>query len=277
MVFQIGFSQSPWVAKKNGYYFQFSYNPIPQYTSLFDARPESIITSRKIKDATLQLYGEYGLTDKFTLVASIPYKILKSGDLNTNYQGPISDIPSAANVNAFGNIQLSMKYKLLDKKWVAAGQFKIEFPAEYEKGEPSGLIPGYDAYAFSPILSIGRGWNKFYTYLWLSAIFRTNNYSEYLYAGIEGGWKPFKGFWLIIYSEVLNSFKNGNKALPPPEKQFGLYSNDLEYFSFGLKAVYDLKIKNNNSFGFFLHGAGAFSGFAVAHSPLLSIGIYIKK
>jgi hypothetical protein len=275
--FYFGFGQSPWVAAKNGYYFQFSYNTIPEYNSLFDARPESIITSRKIKDATLQLYGEYGLSDQFTLVASIPYKILKSGDLNPNYQGPGTDIPSAENVNAFGNVQIGLKYKLLDKKWVAAGQFKIEFPAEYAKGEPSGLIPGYDAYAFSPILSIGRGWNKFYGYAWLSTIFRTDHYSDYLNGGIEGGWKPFKGFWLIIYSEVLNSFKNGSKALPPPEKQFGLYSNDLEYFSYGLKAIYDIELKNHNKLGFFIHGAGSFSGFAVAHSPLLSAGIYIKK
>ncbi len=277
LAFFSGFSQSPWVAKKNGYYFQFAYHTVPEYTRLFDTRTESIITSRKIVDNTLQLYGEYGISDKVTLVASIPYKILKSGDLNPNYQGPGTDIPDAARVYAFGNTQLSIKYKLLDKKWVAAGQLRIEFPAEYAKGEKSGLIPGYDAFSFAPIISVGRGWNKFYAYYWLSGIFRTNNYSEYLNTGIEGGWKPFKGFWLITYVELLYSFKNGSKELPPPEKQFGLYSNDLEYFSFGFKGVYDIKLKNDNSLGFFLHGSGAFSGYAVAHSPVLSIGMYLKK
>lgn len=277
IAFQTGYSQSPWVAKKNGYYFQFSYNTIPEYTSLFNRQDESIETSRNIIDNTLQLYGEYGVSDKVTLVASIPYKILKSGDLNPNYQIPNTDIPSATSVNAFGNIQLSVKYKLLDKKWVAAGQFMIELPAETSKGKESGLLPGYDAFSFAPIMSIGRGWNKFYTYYWLSAIFRTNNYSEYLNSGLEGGWKPFKGFWLIAYSELLYSFKNGSKALPPPEKQFGLYSNDLEYFSYGLKAIYDFNIKNDNRLGFFVHAAGSFSGFAVAHSPLLTVGVYLKK
>jgi len=277
LAFLSGFSQSPWVAKKNGYYFQFSYNTIPEYTSLFNGKKESIETSRKIKDNTLQLYGEYGVSDKVTLIASIPYKILKSGDINPGYQFPNTDIPYAASVNAFGNILLSMKYKLLDKKWVAAGQIRIELPAETSKGKESGLLLGYDAFSFSPIMSIGRGWNKLYAYYWLSAIIRTNNYSEYLNSGIEGGWKPFKGFWLIAYSELLYSFKNGSKTLPPPEKQFGLYSNDLEYFSYGLKAVYDFNIKNDTRLGFFVHAAGSFSGFAVANSPLLSIGVYLKK
>lgn len=202
---------------------------------------------------------------------------MESGDLNTEYGFVLHDIPMPATIYAFGNAQISIKHKILNKKWVAAGQFKIELPAEYKKGKESGLIPGYDAFSFSPIISFGRGWNKFYGYLWLSAIFRTNNYSDYLNSGIEGGWKPFKGFWLVVYSELMHSFHNGSKTLPPPEKQFGLYSNDLEYFSYGLKAIYDIDLKNSSKLGFFLHGAGSFSGFAVAHSPLLSVGLYIKK
>lgn len=270
-------SQSPWLSDEKGYFFQFSYNTIPEYNSLFNGNNEAFQTSRYIQDKTIQLYGEYGISKNLSLTASIPFKVLKSGSLNPNFNTYLNAIPDAASVNALGNMQFSIKYKLLDKKWVAAGQFRIELPAMVSSGIESGLLPGYDAFSFAPILSIGRGWNKFYGYYWLSGIFRTNNYSEYLNTGIEGGWKPFKGFWFIVYSELLHSFENGSRSLPPPEKQFGLYSNDLEYFSFGLKLIYEMDLKFNKKLGFIAHAAGSFSGFAVAHAPLLSLSVYLKK
>lgn len=269
--------QSPWLASKMGYFIQFSYTSIPEYSSLFNGKEELFETSRYIKDKTIQLYGEYGINDKFAIVASIPLKLLKSDDLNPNSEFEQDAIPIAASVNAIGNIQLSMKYKLLDKKWVSAAQVRIELPASVATGVESGLVPGYDAFSFTPILSIGRGWNNFYTYYWFSAIFRTNNYSEYLNTGVEGGWKPFKGSWFIVYSELLHSFKNGSRSLPPPEKQFGLYSNNLEYFSFGFKLLYEIDLKSNNKFGFIAHASGSFSGYYVAHAPLFSLGVYLKK
>lgn len=270
-------SQSPWLASEKGYFIQLSYTTIPEYNSLFNGKNEAIPTSRKIQDKTLQLYAEYGIDKNFSLVASIPFKILKSGSLNPNFTTYLYAIPPTGSVNALGNMQFSLKYKLLNKKWVAAGQIRFELPTIVSSGLESGLLPGYDAFAFAPILSIGRGWNKFYGYYWLSAIFRTNNYSEYLNTGIEGGWKPFKGFWLIVYSELLHSFENGSRNLPPPERQFGLYSNDLEYFSFGLKILYEIDLKSNKKLGFIAHSSGSFSGYVVAHAPLFSLGVYLKK
>jgi len=270
-------SQSPWLAAEKGYFIQLSYTTIPEYNSLFNSNDALFQTSRYIQDKTIQLYGEFGLFKNISLAASIPFKVLKSDKLNPDFGEPLNVIPPAASVNALGNIQFSLKYKLLDKKWVAAAQIRFELPASFSNSLESGLIPGYDAFSITPILSIGRGWNKFYTYYWLSTIFRTNNYSDYLNTGIEGGWKPFKGFWFIAYSELLHSFKNGSKSLPPPEKQFGLYSNNLEYFSFGLKLLYEIDLKSSKKLGFIAHAAGSFSGFAVAHAPLLSLGVYLKK
>lgn len=270
-------SQSPWVNPEKAYYIQLSYSTIPEYNSLFNGKEDAFQTSRYIQDKTIQLYGEYGLSNKLTLITSIPFKLLKSGNLNPMADFELQDIPPASTNNALGNVQLSIKYKLLDKKWVAAGQLRIELPAIVSNSSSSGLIPGYDAFSFAPILTIGGGWNKFYGYYWLSGIIRTNNYSEYLNTGIEGGWKPYKGFWVIIYSELLHSFNNGNRSLPPPEKQFGLYSNDLEYFSYGLKFLYEVDLRSNKKIGFIANAAGSFSGFAVAHSPLLSVGVYLKK
>lgn len=62
-LFLYGKTQSPWVSSENGYYFQFAYNTIPEYNSLFNGKKEAFQTSRYIQDKTIQLYGEYGITD----------------------------------------------------------------------------------------------------------------------------------------------------------------------------------------------------------------------
>ncbi len=98
-----------------------------------------------------------------------------------------------------------------------------------------GLLKGYDAFAFAPLASIGRGWGKTFTYFWTSGIARTNNYSEYLNAGFEAGWQGISNTWFIAYSELLHSFQNGDRKDPRPSYEMGLYSNNLEYFSWELK------------------------------------------
>ena len=269
-------AQSPWLPAKNGFFVQASYTSIPEYSTLFTKSGDVFETSRLIKDKTLQLYGEYGLSKKLALHVSLPFKLFSSGNTNLGFNGNYSKIPDAAKVNAIGNIQTSIKYKLSEGKWVSAAQLRIELPAS-NKGDVSGLKPGYSAWAFSPLVSAGRGWNKTYFYYYLSGIWRTNQYSAYLNTGIEGGWKAFKPVWFIFYSEFLNSFENGSKSLPPPEKQFGLYSNDLEYFSFGLKVIFETAINEQLKLGVIAHASGSFSGFAVAHAPLFSLGVYLKK
>jgi len=270
--------QSPWLPGKNSYFIQFSYNTIPEYSTLYNLNSEDLQTPRKVVDNTLQLYGEYGLSDKFALVASIPYKLLKSGDINPSYSQDAAGIPEAATVNALGNVQLSLKYSLLQSDWVSALQMKVELPANVEKGDSTGLYPGYDAYAFAPYASIGRGWNRFYFYYYLSIISRTNGFDSKLDTGIEGGWKASKNFWLISYFNLLKSFNNGSKQPWPPERQFGLYSPDQEFNAFGIKVIYEVLLKNDQKIGFVAHGAGGtLFGFKVAKSPLLSLGIYLKK
>jgi len=269
--------QSPWNLKKNGFYHQLSFNTIPEYNSLFNRDEESLNTSRNIVDNTLQYYGETGITDQITVLLSVPWKFLKSGALNPNFMGNHDMIPSSSQINSLGNIQAGIKHKITGGKWVSAAQLKIEFPAWNKDSENTGLKAGYDAFALAPLISIGRGWNKLYAFYYVSGIVKTNGYSEYLNTGAEGGWQVFNGFWLITYLDFLQSFKNGSKAQPIPEKEFGLYSNNLEYFAFGFKVIYEFDLKEDIKLGFLGHAAGSFSGYAVAHSPLLTLGVFLKK
>lgn len=269
--------QSPWLPAKNGYFFQLSFATIPEYSSLFNLHHEDFQTPRFARDNTIQLYGEYGISNKFALQVSLPYKMLESRDINPGYLKDVSAIPDAATVNAMGNAHLSVKYKLLESKWVSALQLKVELPADASKGEASGLYPGYDAFAFIPVASIGRGWNRTYFYYYLSFIARTNNFDEKLDTGLEGGWMAFKNFWLVAHFSVLKSFVNTSKTPGPPEKQYGLYTPRQEFTAYGLKLIYEVSLKEQLKLGFIAQGAGSTWGFMVAKSPYLSFGVYLKK
>ncbi|PKP47443.1 MAG: hypothetical protein CVT92_16955 [Bacteroidetes bacterium HGW-Bacteroidetes-1] len=249
-------AQSPWVLKKSGIYTQFTFNTIPEYHTLFNGKGVTFETSRLVKDRTLQIYTEYGLTDKFTMIASVPYKLIELTTLNPSYNGPTENIPEATKVNAPGNIQLSLKYKILQQKWVSALQIRLETPASPK----TGISTGFDAFSIFPIISVGRGWNKFYTFYWLSAIIRGNNYSEYLNSGIEAGVRANRNIWIIAYSELMHSFNNGTRPATP----------------FGIKTVFEKSLKNENKIGLIANLAGSFSGRFVAHAPFLSIGVFLK-
>jgi len=273
----VSVGQSPWLPAKGHYYLQFSYNTIPEYTTLFNKDFPTIETSRSVSDKTLQVYSEYGLSNKFAIVASLPYKLLKTGSINQNYLGETEEIPESDMVNSLGNIQLSVRYKLMEAKWASAFQLRVGLPANNEVGENSGLYPGYDAFSFTPSLSIGRGWNSTYVFSWASYIIRTNNYSGQFDVGVEGGWRPTSKLWLITYFNALISNTDGNKTPPPWEKQLGLYSNYQEYTAYGLKIIYEVPLKEEKKLGFIAHGAGSFSGHLVAKSPLLSLGVFLKN
>ena len=65
-------AQSPWARSKAGFYAQASYQTIPAYGTLFGKNSsEDIEMEREVSENTFQLYGEYGLSRKTTLVAAL--------------------------------------------------------------------------------------------------------------------------------------------------------------------------------------------------------------
>ena len=55
-------AQSPWTQKKGKFYTQLSFTTIPSYNTIY-GNPDYVIP-RKVSDNTIQMYGEYGVSDK---------------------------------------------------------------------------------------------------------------------------------------------------------------------------------------------------------------------
>ncbi len=261
------FAQSPWTQKKGKAYTQISFTSISNYDKLFGN--SEIATEREITDNTLQLYGEYGLSGKTTLVASIPLKFVKSGDL-VNPSGLPLPITISESKTSLGNIQLGIKHQFYKKDWLISGQLVVEAnTGSFEN--LSGLQTGYNAWSFTPLVLVGRNFNNWYVQAFTGFDIRTNNYSSNYKLGGEVGCKVLDWLWIAGFLDGVLSFKNGDAVLGT-NALTGLYVNDQEYAGFGLKLIGEI----NKSFGANLSVGGAFEARNVAKAPAITFGLYYK-
>jgi hypothetical protein len=258
------YAQSPWTQEKGKFYTQFSFSTIANYDEIF-GDPE-YKTDREITDNSLQLYVEYGVSSKTTLILNLPIKFIKTGD--------------AVNVNTFitedsktaiGNISLGLKHQFYNKKWIISGQLNVEATTgTFETA--SGIRTGQDAWTFTPTLNIGRSFDKFYVQAFIGIDLKTNNYSNNFKIGGEIGTKVHSKIWLVGFVDIVSSFSDGDVNLPLSNFGTALYINNQEYGAFGLKAIGEF----TNSFGGVLSFGSAFSGNNVAKEAALTVGIYHK-
>ncbi len=247
------FAQSPWTKNKDEGYLQLSYTTISNYDKLFGK--SDIALPRKISDNTLQLYGEYGISDKTTLVANLPLKMLSG--INDKIM--------------VGNMQIGIKHNFYKKKWLLSGQLNVEMnTSEYDA--TSGLRSGYDAWTFTPMFLAGRGFNSWYIQAFTGVDIRTNDYSSNFKLGGEIGYKAIDWLWIAGFLDGVASLKNGDVVLPAQNLATGLYVNDQSFAGFGLKFIGEFNDKFGANIGF----GGAFAGRNVAKAPALSFGLYHK-
>ncbi len=265
----IAFAQSAWTKKEKEIYTQVSFNDISNYSSVFNKNGEDFKPSRVITDQTLQFYGEYGLTDKLTLTASIPFKLLKTGDLVNNSTFPATI--EEGSFNALGNIRLSSRYKLSDKKINIAAQIDLDLPTS-SFDEATGLRSGFDATTILPTIAVGKGFKNFYVQSFGGVFFRTNDYSNGLKFYAEGGYKFFNRLWVAAFIDIVDSFEDGDAVPESTNLETFLYFNDSEYSGFGYKIIGEI----TDSFGVTAAMAGAFSANLEAKKASYNVGLYYK-
>lgn len=262
------FSQGPWTQEKGKFYTQLSFTTIPSYNELFGDPDYSI--SGKITDNTMQLYGEYGLSDNTTLIVNLPYKLISHKELvNPCLVGPCPEYTNKE--NSLGNIEIGLKHNFYKKTWLLSGQLSMESNTGTFDAN-SGIRTGYDAFTFSPLFIAGRSFSKSYLQTFIGSKIRTNNYSSNFKIGGEYGGKISKNIWLIGFLDIEKSFKNGDIILPTTNLATGLYVNDQEYGVLGVKAIGEF----SDNFGVTASLPAAFFGNNVAKQVALSFGVYKK-
>jgi hypothetical protein len=262
-------ANSPWVQPRGEFITRFDLSYIPAYTELFVDEKGPSFTERKITDATLQIFSEYGIYQGGSLARSIPLKRVEAGDL-VNPSNP-SPTTSSGNLVSSGNVRLLWKQAILDWDTKLSGQLLVEFPSgAYDT--PTGLRSGYNALAIVPSISFGAGTEKYYYFAYLGIGYRNNKYSSFLKNGVEGGYQISQNIWLAGVLDLLYSFEDGDRADPAANLLTGLYVNDQEYLAWGIKLFGDI----NPNWG--ISGAiyGAVSGNLVPKAPLFNMGVYYR-
>lgn len=173
-----------WTQAKGYSYNQFSlshYRTVEKYTTLHRDEEGSLITTSgdiikheeaEFNSTKLSYYGEYGITDKITVIASFPYDWQRSNDTK-RYAG--EDGPSG-----IGDINLGMRYQLVPNLFgsgvLMSVQGEVKIPEAYDYDHPLfNLSLGDGQYDTSFILKFGRGLGKGYAWLDVGYKYRFEN------------------------------------------------------------------------------------------------------
>jgi hypothetical protein len=260
---------SPWVKPKGEGFVQLSLYGIGPYETLYNGSGEDFRTGRELTEYTVEVYGEYGLTDRWTLVGTLPFRLQEAGDLVSS-----PTLPSATVAGTFdrpGNLMLGVRGGIIDAGYVLAWQADFEFPTG-DFDDPTGLSTGYDAFTVAPTIAAGKSFARAYVSGTAGVALRSDDFSSSWRVGVEGGFRVLRRLWLVGVVDVVQSFEDGDVQLPANNLQTGLYVNDQEWVAYGLKGLIDI----NDRVGLHVTFNWAADGNAVPKSMLSGAGVYYR-
>jgi hypothetical protein len=269
-----------WAHKKGKGYFKLSQSAI-RAGQYFNPNGDLIDITTTSVYMTI-LYGEYGISDRFTGLISAPLFVRST--IN-NRQSSINDVVIPGDsFNGFGDLELGIKYGIIqDGPVVLAATLVLHFPTGDNVGGETELLQTGDG-AFSQMIALEAS-HSFYPnpfYVTLSTAFNHRgtttysyrlgddevNYSDEFRWGGEFGWTP-GSHWLINlkWLQVI-SLNNGNNGGETGSSS--IFGNNVEYFSITPEANYIFA----NKLGISAAVGAALSGRNILASPNFSLGMF---
>ena len=259
--------------KGNGYYKLSAWylNTDQHYTDTGEIDPNVTRTQFNIN-----LYAEYGLSDKLDVIGYIPF--FARATQNNIFSGTTGAlIQEGEDVNSIGDIDLGLNYNFYKKgNWSASAKLLFGLPTGEDAGGSDGSYQTGDG-EFNQYLSGLLGYSTlinntpFYAKTYLGINNRTQNFSDELRFGLESGINIFnKKVWLIGRLDVVESLQNGSLNAQNAA-QGSIFANNVEFIGLGAEASYYITDKLGVSLGF----GGAISGRIIAANPSITGGIFL--
>ncbi len=257
----------PWLPGRKKGFAQIGYSGL-YYSSVFSPTGSESPSFRNTSDVTLQLYAEYGISQKWAIRGVLPYKLLKT-DASTNRTA--NPVP-AGTLNGIGNIGLGLKRALSD------GSVKLSVGVDalantFTNNDRLGLRTGYEGFTVLPYLSVGSGGKRTYFFAEAGYGFMTQNYSNFLKLNGELGYRLIPNLWVAGTLDFRLPAKNGPFFNTEAYQFTGTYLNDQMFLGAGLKAAYDIV---PDKFGLTASVIGALAGENVPFSRSYNAGIFVK-
>lgn len=264
---QFAFSQGPWTREKGSAYVQIGATSL-QYSKI-KLEGELIDTRRDISDLTIQLYTEYGITNKLEAQLIIPFKFISRTGRRASSYPDFTALDGS--LSGPGNVTLGLKYKLFDSNWKISGG--VQFTANtILREDGSNLSTGFSANTILPHLSAGSSSGKWYYFGNLGYGYMDNQYSDFLKVGAEVGYNVIeKGHIMLVLDNRIIVSKED--AFTNDPYQFSSYYDRQTYSAVGLKFNYEFK---KDKFG---ANFAILSAFVIDNAPVAStfnFGVYAK-
>jgi protein XagA len=254
-----------WTKAKGSGFYKLDYSYIGA-TRIFDTKRE-VVPFPSSSNSIASFYGEYGVSDKFTIIGYVPFLVLNASEALKNtagvqLRGPVSN-------SNFGDVDLGFRYQLYNKNGYSVS-------ANLFLGLPTGNSKQANDFnsgdgEFNQMLKIGVGTGKKQWWAQGAVGFnnRTNNYSDEFRYDIEVGYKLFNERLLTMFKiNGIESLNNGTAK----ENAVGLFSNNVEFSGFGPEFLYYFNDKKKMGISF--RAAGSFKGRNVLAGPSFSGGFF---
>ena len=263
----------PWPRKEGKTFLQLGFSTIG-YNKVYGDDSRKYPIGSDVRDNVLQLFVDYGLTERLSVTAMIPMKFLST----TGKSGAAS-----FSTSGISDIDFSMRYNWFRSSgYVISNEVLLGLPSG-KSNDPNGLLLGDGE--FNVLLKILAGRSFYPIPLYVSADIGYNIRSEgnsdnVLYRGhsddvlynIEAGY----GFMESrLYLILLISGKESTSrvpSVPNPAGGFGLYTNNQEYTAWIGKVLY----KFDPMYGCAVSYATATHGRNIAGGVVLAASFFVE-
>lgn len=258
-----------WVHKKYKGYFKVSQNVI-RSPRFFDS-DGNIVDIPTVSLYTTSIYGEYGLSDKLTAVAYMPF-FVRSTLNKVEFRQSGNTIDGDA-INSFGDTNIGLKYGFFqNRKVVMAASLTLGLPLGSSEVSSERILQTGDG-EFNQLVKIEASRSfalaPFYASLLVGFNNRTNGFSDELHWGGEVGFTSQKVIAILKFYSI-ESLYNGDSA--GNSQSNGVFANNTEYLSYTPELAYIV----NDSWGLSAAAGFAFSGKQILAAPNYSVGIFFS-
>lgn len=219
-------------------------------------------------DYSVNIFGEYGVTDHWTAAFSLPFKRLHvetTADFNRDLYE--NETP----YYGLGDLVLGNRYQFWKTPdWLISAGLNIGVPTGYARS-PLGLNTGDGEYNFHPFVSAVYSWNAAGAYTRLNAGYnlRTVGFSDEIVFGGLVGWAVLSGLKLEIGLEWLISTQNGDEG---EIRSGALYTNNASYLLYRPGLVWEITPRQ----GLYTHMAAGTLVRNTLAAPVFSAGYFVQ-
>jgi hypothetical protein len=264
------YAQSGWVKSKGTFFTKLDYTSLKS-NNYYSPSGLKFSTNYFFQNS-FNFYGEYGLTDKITLMANMP--LIRTNSFETTEK-----------VTGIGDPRLEIKYGFLRDKWPVALSFGVELPigrsVAFAKSlsdptEGINLPIGDGEFNMHATLAASKSFGIGYLSAFGAYNYRTTYeglaFVDLYQLGIEVGFNPFKDFW--INTKLRGQF--ATKATINPTLGF-VRGDGTTYTINSFEAFYKITQKIGISATYLTGGSSISALKNIYASPFYSIGIIYEK